>query len=98
MDTSSPLTPTTPKLLIFFAHACGVARLAYNWALDEWQKQYEADKNYHDDRLRSGIAIDNTKLNKPSQGKLHKQLNAIKCEQFPFMTDLTKCSPQEAII
>jgi putative transposase len=24
-----------------FAKACGVARFAYNWALDQWKKQYE---------------------------------------------------------
>ncbi|MCG7412948.1 helix-turn-helix domain-containing protein [Moraxella nonliquefaciens] len=23
-----------------------MASLAYNWALSEWQKQYEANKNY----------------------------------------------------
>ena len=27
-----------------FAHACGVARFAWNWALAEWQRQYEASK------------------------------------------------------
>ena len=27
-----------------FARAAGTARFAYNWALDEWQKQYEAWK------------------------------------------------------
>lgn len=25
-----------------FARACGVSRLAYNWGLEQWQKQYEA--------------------------------------------------------
>jgi putative transposase len=28
----------------YFARAAGTARFAYNWALDEWQKQYEAWK------------------------------------------------------
>ena len=28
----------------YFAKACGVARLAYNWGLDNWQKQYQAHK------------------------------------------------------
>jgi putative transposase len=28
----------------YFARACGVARFAYNWALAEWQRQYEAAK------------------------------------------------------
>lgn len=26
----------------YFLQACGVARKAYNWALDEWKRQYEA--------------------------------------------------------
>ena len=78
--------------------ACGVARFAYNWALSEWQKQHEADKNYRDECQAKGITIDENRLNKPSQGKLRKQLNAIKREQFPFMLEVTKCSPQLAIM
>ena len=81
-----------------FKKACGVARFAYNWALSEWKKQYEQDKNYRDDCLAKGIQIDENRLNKPSQGKLRKQLNAIKREQFPFMLEVTKCSPQFAIM
>src|SRR5580704_6523209 len=30
------------KQATYFAKACGVARKAYNWALDEWQKEYAA--------------------------------------------------------
>ncbi|OOS21641.1 transposase [Moraxella lincolnii] len=78
--------------------ACGVARFAYNWALAEWKKQYEQDKNYRDECQAKGITIDETKLHKPSQGKLRKQLNSIKREQFPFMLEVTKCSPQLAIM
>ena len=33
------------KQATHFSKACGVARFAYNWALAEWQKQHEADKN-----------------------------------------------------
>ena len=91
------LDPTN-KQATHFSKACGVARFAYNWALAEWQKQYEADKNYRDECQAKGITIDETKLNKPSQGKLRKQLNAIKREQFPFMLEVTKCSPQLAIM
>ena len=80
------------KQATYFAKACGVARLAYNWALAEWQKQYEADKNYRDECTKLGLPTDETKLNKPSQGKLRKQLNAIKRQQFPFMLEVTKCS------
>ena len=86
------------KQATYFKKACGVARLAYNWALSEWQKQYEADKTYRDDCQKLGLTVDETKLHKPSQGKLRKQLNSIKRQQFPFMTDVTKCSPQLAIM
>lgn len=86
------------KQATYFNKACGVARLAYNWALAEWQKQYQADKNYRDEYQANGIEIDKTKLNSPNQFKLRKQLNSIKKQQFPFMAKVTKCSPQEAII
>lgn len=86
------------KQATYFKKACGVARLAYNWALAQWQNQYQADKAYRDDCLAKGIEIDTAKLNKPSQGKLRKQLNAIKRTQFPFMLEVTKCSPQLAIM
>lgn len=69
----------------YFARACGVARFAYNWALDEWKRQYDAWK------------ADNS-LPKPSQAALRRQLNAIKREQFPWMLEVTKCAPQMAII
>jgi putative transposase len=35
---------------------------------------------------------------KPSEGKLRKQLNSIKKEQFPWMLEVTKCAPQAAIM
>ncbi|MFY2597074.1 RNA-guided endonuclease InsQ/TnpB family protein [Achromobacter xylosoxidans] len=67
-----------------FARACGTARFAWNWALAEWQKQYAA--------WQADVT-----LPKPSEGALRKQLNAIKREQFPWMLEVTKCAPQEAI-
>jgi putative transposase len=69
----------------YLARACGVARFAYNWALAEWQRQYEAWK------------ADNA-LPKPSQAALRRQLNAIKRERFPWMLEVTKNAPQMAII
>ena len=86
------------KQATYFAKACGVARFAYNWALSEWQRQYQADKTYRDYCTTNNLPIDDSQLNKPSQGKLRKQLNAIKREQYPFMLEVTKCSPQMAII
>lgn len=69
----------------YFARAAGTARFAYNWALAEWKRQYEAWN------------LDNS-LPKPSQAALRRQLNAIKREQFPWMLEVTKNAPQMAII
>ncbi|MGQ9905225.1 MAG: RNA-guided endonuclease InsQ/TnpB family protein, partial [Anaerolineae bacterium] len=69
----------------YFARAAGTARFAYNWALAEWTRQYQAWK------------LDNSKP-KPSEAALRRQLNAIKREQFPWMLEVTKCAPQMAII
>ncbi len=69
----------------YFARAAGTARFAYNWALSEWKRQYEAHK------------VD-AKQPKPSQATLRRQLNAIKREQFPWMLEVTKNAPQMAII
>lgn len=69
----------------YFARAAGTARFAYNWALAEWKRQYEAWKS------------DNSQQ-KPSQAALRRQLNAVKREQFPWMLEVTKNAPQMAII
>jgi len=69
----------------YFAKACGVARFAYNWALAEWQKQFEEHKK------------DPTKA-KPTEAALRRLLNSIKREQFPWMLEVTKNAPQMAII
>lgn len=82
----------------YFARACGVARLAYNWALSQWQSQYQEDKAYRDRCKALGVDIDKDKLNNPSQGKLRRKLNAIKRDQYPFMLEVTKCAPQLAIM
>jgi putative transposase len=34
----------TEEQKIFFAKACGVARFSWNWALNEWEKQYKEGK------------------------------------------------------
>ncbi len=65
--------------------AAGTARFSYNWALAEWNAQYQAWK------------LDNTQV-KPSQAALRRQLNAVKREQFPWMLEVTKNAPQMAII
>lgn len=69
----------------YMLRATGVARFAYNWALEQWGIQYRAWRE--DDTLP-----------KPSQFSLRKQLNEIKKESFPWMLEVTKCAPQLAII
>ncbi|MGF1546756.1 MAG: RNA-guided endonuclease InsQ/TnpB family protein [Thiotrichales bacterium] len=69
----------------YCSRAAGTARFAYNWALAEWQRQYEACKA-------------DSSLPKPSQMALRRQLNSLKGEQFPWMLEVTKCAPQMAII
>ena len=58
------------KQRTYMAKTCGVARFAYNWALVEWIRQYEAWK------------ADNS-LPKPNQMALRRQLNAMKRSEFP---------------
>lgn len=67
------------------ARAAGTARFAYNWALAEWQRQYEACKTM-------------PMLPKPNEAALRRQLNAIKREQFPWMLAVSKNAPQMAIM
>ncbi|MDA8205869.1 MAG: transposase, partial [Thermaerobacter sp.] len=69
----------------YFRKAAGVARFAYNWALDQWQQQYDAWQ------------ADPT-LPKPSEAALRRQLNAIKRNEFPGMLEVTKNAPQMAIM
>jgi len=69
----------------YLARAAGTARFAYNWALAEWQRQYEACKADPD-------------LPKPNEKALRRQLNAIKREQYPWMLEVTKNAPQMAIM
>ncbi|MBS4845324.1 MAG: transposase [Burkholderiales bacterium] len=69
----------------YMSQAAGTARFAYNWALSEWKKQYEAWKQ-------------NNTLPKPSQEALRRQLNSIKRKEFPWMLKVTKNAPQMAII
>ena len=85
------------KQATYFKKACGVARFAYNWALAEWQKQYQEDKAYRENCEQSNLTIDGSQLNLPSHGKINKLFNAIKREQFPFVMEVTKCAPQIAI-
>ncbi|SPJ17025.1 transposase [Burkholderiales bacterium] len=71
------LDPTQAQAT-YFARACGTARFAYNWALAEWKREYEAG-------------------GKPSEISLRKRLNSIKATEFPWMLEVSKTAPQQAI-
>lgn len=77
------LSPT-PQQEVLFAKSCGVARKAFNWALDNWEIQYQQYKNKEI-------------LKAPSEAALRKQLNAIKEQEFPYMAEVSKNAPQQAI-
>jgi transposase len=64
--------------------AAGVARFAYNWALGEWQRQYDLSKT-------------DPALPRPSQAALRRQRNAVKRDAFPWL-EVTKNAPQMATI
>lgn len=65
------------KQSTYFAKACGISRLAFNWGLAEWKTQYESGE-------------------KPTSYGLKKKFNSIKKEQYPFVSEVTKCSPERA--
>jgi putative transposase len=69
---------------VYLARAAGVARFSWNWALAEWQRQYNEWREY-----RCGP--------RPSEGALRRQLNEVKAEQFPWMLEVSKTAPQQAI-
>ena len=68
-----------------FAQAAGTARFAWNWALSEWKRQYEAH------RADPSVPL-------PDEAALRRRLNAAKRDRFPWMYEVTKCAPQEAVI
>jgi len=69
----------------YLARGAGTARFAYNWALAEWQRQYQAS------------LVDPT-ASKPNEAALRRRLNAIKRTEFPWMLKVTKSAPQMAIM
>ena len=69
----------------YLARAAGTARFAYNWALAEWQRQYQT-------------SLADPALPKPNWMALSRQLNAIKRTEFPWMLEVTKNAPQLAIM
>ena len=68
----------------YFARACGVARFAWNYALARWRQEHALWREY-----QCGP--------KPSEQALRRELNALKDSAFPWMREVTKNAPQQAI-
>lgn len=73
-----------PEQAVYFARAAGTARFAWNWALGRWQEEYALWKEY-----QCGP--------KPSEASLRRELNVLKEDAFPWMLEVTKNAPQQAI-
>ena len=76
--------------LVYLKQSAGTARFAYNWALDQWKNDYEHYKSYP---FNCGISPRSVKY----EMELRKRLNSIKKEEFPWMYDVSKYAPQQAI-
>ena len=61
------------------------SRQAYNWALDEWQRLYALYKKDPENNSR------------PNEMLLRRRFNAIKRIESPYMFEVAKCAPQQAI-
>lgn len=79
------LVPNKSQLQ-YLINCCGCARFAYNWALTEW-KSHWAEQQKVTKEERKYIR----------EGDLRKRLNAIKRTDYPFLLEVTKYAPQEAI-
>ena len=77
------LSPTAAQAEIF-AQCAGIARFAWNWALDAWQKQYAAHR-------------EDPALPRPHEAALRRRINAIKADEYPWMGRAPKGVPQHAI-
>ncbi|ESZ60516.1 transposase [Mesorhizobium sp. C120A] len=69
----------------YFARAAGIARLAYNWALEEWKRQAM-------EWWTSG-----KQAPFPTAFGLQRQFNAIKRDRWPWITDVAAIVPERAI-
>ena len=76
--------------LTYLSQSAGTARFAYNWALSQWKNDYEY---YQKHPFSCSVSPASTRY----EGELRKRLNSIKKQQFPWMYDVSKYAPQQAI-
>ena len=75
------LDPTPAQRVLLAKHA-GCARVAYNWAREERIKRFTANEG----KAKFTTAIEQ-----------HRELNVLKETRFPWMYEVSKCAPQEAL-
>ncbi len=75
------LAPNNTQQTLLVKHA-GTARFAYNWGLTDRLIRYQT--NAGDARYTNAIAQ-------------HRVLNQLKKVEFPWMYEVSKCAPQEAL-
>lgn len=73
---------TQEKLL---KQSCGAARFAYNWGLAHIKRIWTLNK------------LPISRIKHPSAIDLHKELCKLKKERFPWMYEVSKWAPQEAL-
>jgi putative transposase len=76
--------------LTYLSQSAGTARFAYNWALSQWKNDYEC---YQKHPFSCSISPASTRY----EGELRKRLNSIKKQDFPWMYNVSKYAPQQAI-
>ncbi len=75
------LDPNNRQRTLFAKHA-GAARFAWNWAIARRIERFQNNEG----KARFTNAIEQ-----------HRQLNALKKSEFPWMYEVSKCAPQEAL-
>lgn len=65
--------------------ACGIARFAYNWALEQWNTWYAARRQW------PLIVLP------PNEATLRREFNRRKHIEWPWVMEVSKCVPQLAI-
>lgn len=78
------LSPTRAQEVLL-EKACGVARFAYNWGLERNNNIWWFNRLPHEP-VRYETPVDQ-----------HKILNMLKPAKFPWMYEVSKCAPQEAL-
>lgn len=70
----------------------GAARFTYNWGLQRKRMAWEGRKSV----LDAGVPKEDAP-NVPTAIDLHRELNTLKKTDFPWMYEVSKCAPQEAL-